>query len=116
MKIRRRYFQNSISIALTLLGRSADRVVISVESRQGDTSHGIRGRDDHRRGMAAQRHLPRLGTSKRRLTLPVSGGPQEKTQRATKKAGAVGRQLHWDVRLGRYGGAPLAPVPPNWIP
>ena len=33
-------------------------------------------------------------------TLPLSGGPQEKTPGRTQKACAVGRQLQWVVRRG----------------
>jgi hypothetical protein len=47
---------------LTLVGKSADRVAIAVRWRQGDTMHGIRGLDEHRRGMSSKRRMSRLGT------------------------------------------------------
>jgi hypothetical protein len=53
---------NRVNTSLTLVGRYADCVVIDVGWRQNDTVHGIRGLDDHRRGMASQRHLSRVGT------------------------------------------------------
>jgi hypothetical protein len=55
-------FASAIKISLALVGKEADRVASAVGWRQGDTIHGLRGRDDHRCGMASQRHLSRLGT------------------------------------------------------
>jgi hypothetical protein len=46
-------------MTLTLVGRSAAHGMIAVGWRQGDTLHGVHGRDEHRHGMASQRRLPR---------------------------------------------------------
>jgi hypothetical protein len=43
-------------MSLMLVARSAAHVALAMGWRQGDTIHGIHGRDEHRRGMASQRH------------------------------------------------------------
>jgi hypothetical protein len=50
-------FGTHITISLTLAEKSADRVAIAVGWRQGETIYGLRGRDDHRRGMVSNRPM-----------------------------------------------------------
>jgi hypothetical protein len=79
---------------LTLVGRSADPGVIAVGWRQGDTLHGVHGRDEHRHGMASQRRLSRRETSWRRPRLTLN---RARTG-SEAQADAGGRRLHTRVR------------------
>jgi hypothetical protein len=67
-------------MALMRVGAEADRVAIDGGWRQGDTLHGLWG-DEHRRGLASQPHLSRLGTQGSRRTThaepPLQAGATE---------------------------------------